>query len=68
MFSIINWAKQNGLKEVYLGTCYGEKAMYKMRDFKGLAYFDGNQWNTDMKHLKSKCKSDHQFVTDDFKL
>jgi arginine-tRNA-protein transferase len=58
MYSVIDWAKQNGFKEVYLGTCYGEKAMYKMRDFKSLSFFDGNQWNTDMKLLKNKCKTD----------
>ncbi len=68
MYSVIEWAKENHLQEVYLGTCYGEKAMYKMRDFKGLAFFDGNQWNTDMKLLKQKCKSDGEFVMDDFKL
>ncbi len=67
MFSVIQWAQENNLKEVYLGTCYGEKAMYKMRDFKGLSFFDGNKWNPDMKLLKQKCKSDHDFTTDDFK-
>jgi len=68
MYKVIEWAKENGLQEVYLGTCYGEKAMYKMRDFKGLSYFDGNSWNPDMKKLKAKCKSDHSFVIDDFKM
>ncbi len=67
MYRTIAWAKENKLKEVYLGTCYGEKAMYKMRDFKGLEYFDGNEWNTDMKKLKLKCKSDHFKQLDDFK-
>ncbi len=67
MYKIIEWSKEKGLKEVYLGTCYGEKAMYKMRDFKGLSFFDGNTWNTDMKLLKQKCKSDHEFTADDFK-
>jgi len=68
MFSLIDWAKTQGLKEVYLGTCYGEKAMYKMRDFKGLSYFDGNKWQSDMKVLKAKCKQDSNFVADAFKL
>ncbi len=68
MFKVIEWAQLQGLKEVYLGTCYGEKAMYKMRDFKGLQFFDGNDWNQDMKLLKQKCKSDHDFTADDFKL
>ncbi len=68
MYKVIEWAKNAGLKEVYLGTCYGEKAMYKMRDFKGLSYYDGNQWQPDMKKLKAKCKSDSNFVADDFKM
>ena len=67
MFSVINWASENNLNHVYLGTCYGEKSLYKVRDFKGLAFFDGNQWNADMKLLKSKCKADSNFITDDFK-
>ena len=67
MFKVIDWAKKQGLQEVYLGTCYGTKAMYKMRDFKGLEYFDGNHWNPDMKQLKQKCKTDDDFVGDDFK-
>lgn len=67
MFTVIQWAKDNGLEYVYLGTCYGEKSLYKVRDFKGLAFFDGNQWNTNMKLLKTKCKSDHTFLGDDFK-
>jgi len=67
MYSVITWAKEKGLQEVYLGTCYGQKAMYKMRDFKGLSFFDGNAWNPDMKLLKAKCKSDDSFTADDFK-
>jgi hypothetical protein len=43
------------------------KSLYKVRDFKGLAFFDGNKWNNDMQFLKSKCKSDHEFISDDFK-
>ncbi len=67
MYSIINWAQDNKLEKVYLGTCYGEKSLYKVRDFKGLSFYDGNQWNEDMKLLKEKCKSDNEFVQDYFK-
>ncbi len=67
MYSVINWANQNNLKYTYLGTCYGTKSLYKVRDFKGLSFFDGSNWNSDMKLLKSKCKSDHEFFKDDFK-
>ena len=67
MFSVIDWASNNNLEYVYLGTCYGEKSLYKVRDFKGLAFYDGNQWNRDMKILKLKCKTDAVFTTDYFK-
>lgn len=67
MFSVIRWAFENNLSYVYLGTCYGEKSLYKVRDFKGLAYFDGNQWVKNIKSLKLKCKSDSNFVKDAFK-
>ena len=67
MFSVINWAFEQKMAYVYLGTCYGEKSLYKVRDFKGLSYFDGNQWDTDIKTLKNKCKSDQEFTTDEFK-
>ena len=67
MFSVIDWASKQGLDHVYLGTCYGEKSLYKVRDFKGLSYFDGNRWTEDMKMLKLKCKGDQEFTTDEFK-
>lgn len=58
MWRTIQWAKANDLEYVYLGTCYGHHAMYKVRDHKGLAFFDGNSWNQDMKLLKRLCKTD----------
>lgn len=67
MFSVIKWAAEEKMNYVYLGTCYGDKSLYKVRDFKGLAYFDGNQWDSNIKTLKSKCKSDKEFVSDEFK-
>ena len=43
---------------VYLGTCYGKKALYKVRDFKGIEFYDGNEWNDNVKVLKKLCKKD----------
>ena len=60
MWKVITWAKKNGLSQVYLGTCYGEKSLYKVRDHKGLSFYDGISWNPDVKLLKSWCKSDHE--------
>ncbi len=67
IFSVIEWAANNKLKYVYLGTSYGEKSLYKIRDFKGLEFFDGNQWNNNSKLLKIKCKTDKSFTLDSFK-
>ena len=58
MWKMIKWAQQNSIKHVYLGTTYGEKSLYKVRDFSGLEFFDGTFWNENMKLLKDKCKTD----------
>ena len=58
MEHIVYYAKKNGKKYIFLGTCYGKKALYKVRDFKGIEFFDGNNWIKDIKNLKKLCKSD----------
>lgn len=69
MWRTIHWAKENGLAYVYLGTCYGKHSLYKVRDHKGLEFFDGSQWNSDIKRLKELCKTDHEIIHKDrFKL
>lgn len=69
MWRTIKWAKDIGLDYVYLGTCYGKKSLYKVRDFKSLAFFDGTGWNQDMNLLKKWCKNDDVALpTDRFKI
>lgn len=69
MWRTISWAKENGLSNVYLGTCYGETSLYKTRDFRGLTFFDGTKWNEDIKLLKTLCKTDKESLPSDrFKL
>lgn len=69
MWKVVDWAKENNQEHVYLGTCYGSNALYKVRDFKGLAFYDGAGWNRDMNLLKSWCKTDDEPVEmDRFKL
>ena len=58
MEQIIYYAKKQNMKYVYLGTCYGEKALYKVRDFKGIEFFDGSKWNNQINILKEMCKKD----------
>ncbi len=58
MWKVMTWAKEQSLLYVYLGTCYGNKSLYKVRDHKGLSFFDGHTWNQDMSLLKHWCKTD----------
>lgn len=58
MWRLIRWAKDNGRKFAYLGTAYKPAALYKIRDHKGLEFWDGNGWNSDVKTLKEWCQTD----------
>jgi leucyl-tRNA---protein transferase len=58
MWRTILWAKENQLAHVYLGTAYKPSAFYKIRDHKGLAYFDGACWSQDLEQLKKRCNTD----------
>ena len=58
MEHLVYYAKEKQKKYIYLGTCYGKKALYKVRDFKGIEFYNGNEWINDLKILKNKCKSD----------
>ncbi len=66
MWKMIKWGKENNINHIYLGTAYGKKALYKIRDFKALEYFDGNSWNDDIKQLKQLCKRDEDKKDNDF--
>jgi arginine-tRNA-protein transferase len=54
----IEWARKNNYKFFYLGTCYTEKALYKVRDHRGCEFFDGNRWINDRQLLIQLCKND----------
>lgn len=58
MWKTIDWAKEQQMRHVYLGTCYREKALYKIRDHKGIEFFDGARWNVDTHTLKHLCHRD----------
>lgn len=69
MWRLIRWSKDNGLKYTYLGTAYKPSALYKIRDHKGLEFFDGSRWNNDIKILKAWCLTDTEpKAADRFKL
>ncbi|MCP9769191.1 GNAT family N-acetyltransferase [Lacihabitans sp. LS3-19] len=58
MWRVIRWSKDNNKKYTYLGTAYKPAALYKIRDHKGLEFFDGKGWNNDSKTLKEWCQTD----------
>ena len=58
MWRVIEWSQAQGLEHTYIGTCYREKSLYKVRDHKGTEFFDGTGWNHDTNFLKALCKAD----------
>jgi hypothetical protein len=56
MLDCIRNAKAAGLSYYYLGTVYGEKALYKT-NFEPLEWWDGSSWNTDIPKLKELGRS-----------
>ncbi len=58
MWRTIKWGQENNLDFVYLGTAYKAGALYKIRDHKGLSFFDGSGWSKDIEKLKILCKQD----------
>lgn len=57
MLDAVRRAKDAGYTHLYLGTAYGEKGRYKM-NITPLEYWDGTNWNTDMKRLKELVADD----------
>ena len=69
MLDCIQDAKTRGLDYYYLGTVYGQKALYKT-NFETLEWFNGNNWSTDVQLLKERGRTDSGRVvelTDDYK-
>jgi arginyl-tRNA--protein-N-Asp/Glu arginylyltransferase len=46
MLSAISYAKENGLKYIYLGSVTRETDLYKLQ-FKGREWYDENSWQTE---------------------
>lgn len=55
MLEAVSWAKGNHKKYIYLGTCYEQNALYKT-EFKGVEFFNGFRWNSDLEELKELVK------------
>ncbi|MBP9772033.1 MAG: GNAT family N-acetyltransferase [Candidatus Pacebacteria bacterium] len=63
MLDAVRVAKEEGKEYFYVGTVYGEKALYKT-NFDTLEFFDGNVWSRDIKLLKSLSRNDVHHVHD----
>lgn len=62
-------AKEIGLKNYYLGTVYGDKALYKT-NIPSLEYWNGSEWIQDIQKLKLRARTDDDRVVsmkDEFK-
>jgi arginyl-tRNA--protein-N-Asp/Glu arginylyltransferase len=69
MIDCLRNAKATQLEQYYLGTVYGEKALYKT-NFEPLLWWDGSNWNADITILKELGRSDAEralLVTDTWK-
>lgn len=56
-------AKEQRLKHYYLGTVYGEKALYKT-NIPALEYWNGTEWLRDVTQLKNRARTDEARVVD----
>jgi hypothetical protein len=52
---MMTWAvgffASRGIRHLYLGTCYSDRALYKTQ-FLGVEFFNGNSWTQDLAQLK----------------
>ncbi len=61
MLDCVRDAKERGLKHYYIGTVYGEKALYKT-NFEPLLWWNGKEWNRDVRLLKERGHSDNERI------
>lgn len=57
MLDCIREAKEAGLAHYYLGTVYGQKALYKT-NFEPLEWHEGTAWSRDLGLLKEKSRQE----------
>jgi phosphoribosyl 1,2-cyclic phosphodiesterase len=53
---------ERGFKQLYLGTCYSQTALYKTQ-FAGAEFFNGFRWSDDLDELKFIIKRDKKELT-----
>ncbi len=69
MWNVLKACRDRGLLYCYLGTVYGTRSLYKVRDHNGIEFYDGRGWNKDKDFLKTLCKNDaSRKIKDAFKI
>jgi arginyl-tRNA--protein-N-Asp/Glu arginylyltransferase len=62
MTSAVELFAGRGVKNLYLGTCYSENALYKTQ-FAGAEFFNGFRWSQNLKELKYLLRRDRKPVS-----
>lgn len=62
MTSAVALFTERGVKNLYLGTCYSDNALYKTQ-FAGAEFFNGFHWSDDLDELKFIIKRDKKDLT-----
>ncbi len=63
MLDSIREAQTDGRTHYYIGTVYGDKALYKT-NFDSLEFWNGNEWSTDVKSLRTISRNDEHHIVD----
>ncbi len=62
MTSAVAWFAERNFKQLYLGTCYSQTALYKTQ-FAGAEFFNGFCWSSDLDELKFIIRRDKKELT-----
>lgn len=62
MLDCARHAKATGKKYFYVGTVYGQKALYKTA-FRNIEFWDGKHWVPNSKRIKNLGRNDHERLT-----
>ena len=63
MTSAVELFAGRGCKNLYLGTCYSESALYKTQ-FAGAEFFNGFRWSDNLDELKFLLRRDQKTTAD----
>ena len=63
MIDAVRNAQAEGKTHYYLGTVYGEKALYKT-NFSPIEYWTGSEWSGDVNTLKKRARTDSERTVD----